>query len=146
MTAKEYLGRLRSLEMRVSANAKEIESLNDLATHITSAINSDGVHVGGSTSDKLGNCVARIVDLQRQIDADILLLEGMRCEIIDQIDNVKNEKHRELLRMRYVSCMTFEEIAVAMDQSYRHTTRLHGHALRDFAEKNSEIFKKGQNS
>lgn len=145
MTAKEYLGRLRSLEMRVSANAKEIESLNELATHITSAINSDGIHVTGSTSDKLGNCVTRIIDLQRAIDSDIIVLEGLRGEIISQIDNVRNDKHRELLRMRYVSGMTFEEIAVEMDMSWRHIIRLHGYALKEFAEKNSEIFKKGQN-
>ncbi len=139
MTAKEYLGRLRSLELRLLANANEIENLTNIATHITSAINSDGIHTTGTTSDKLGNCVARIVDLQHEIDADIENLEKLRCEIISSIDNVQTTKHRELLRMRYVSHMTFEEIAVEMDISFRHTTRLHGRALQEFAQKNKKI-------
>lgn len=142
MTAKEYLSRLRSLELRMSANASEIESLQTIATHITSAINSDGIHTTGMTSDKLGNCVSRIVDLQREIDSDIGSLEKVRQEIVDSIENVADSKHRELLRMRYVSHMTFEEIAVEMGISFRHATRLHGRALQSFTEKNFEILKK----
>lgn len=138
MTAKEYLGRLRSLELRLLANANEIENLTNIATHITSAINSDGIHTTGTTSDKLGNCVARIVDLQHEIDADIESLEKLRSEIIDSIDNVKTDKYRELLRMRYVCHMTFEEIAVEMDMSKRHVLRLHGYALQEFSRKNQK--------
>ena len=141
MTAKEYLSRLRSLEMRLTANVNEIEALSEVATHITSAINSDGIHVTGATSDKLGNCVARLVDLQSEIDADIAKLQNVRQEIVSSLDNVMTPKHRELLRMRYVSHMTFEEIAVAMDMTKRHVIRLHGWALKDFSEKNREILK-----
>lgn len=139
MTAKEYLSRLRSIELRLMAEANEIEALSDMATHITSAINSDGIHTSGATSDKLGNCVSRLVDLQRGIDSDILMLEKVRGEIIASLDNVPNDKYRELLRMRYVGHMTFEEIAIAMDMSWRHTVRLHGRALQDFSEKNQKI-------
>ena len=142
MTAKEYLSRLRSLELRMSANASEIESLQTLATHITSAINSDGIHTTGMTSDKLGNCVSRIVDLQREINEDIDNLEIVRREIIDSLEKVANSQYRELLRMRYVSGMTFEEIAVDMDKSYRWITKLHGRALQEFSKKNQEILKK----
>lgn len=142
MTAKEYLSRLRSLELRLLSSANEIENLTNIATTITSAINSDGIHTTGTTSDKLGNCVAKIVDLQYEIDADMRDLEAVRKEIIDSLDNVSNGKHRELLRMRYISHMTFEEIAVAMDMSWRHVIRLHGYALKEFAEKNCEILKK----
>ena len=142
MTAKEYLGRLRSLELRLLSSANEIENLTNIATTITSAINSDGIHTTGTTSDKLGNCVAKIVDLQHEIDADMRNLEEVRKEIIDSLDNVSNGKHRELLRMRYVSHMTFEEIAVAMDMSWRWIIKLHGRALQEFSEKNREILKK----
>lgn len=139
MTAKEYLSRLRSIELRLMAEANEIEALSDMATHITSAINSDGIHTTGATSDKLGNCVSRLVDLQRDIDSDILMLEKVRGEIIASLDNVPNDKYRELLRMRYVGHMTFEEIAIAMDMSWRHTVRLHGRALQNFSEKNQKV-------
>lgn len=139
MTAKEYLSRLRSIELRLMAEANEIEALSDMATHITSAINSDGIHTTGATSDKLGNCVSRLVDLQREIDSDINSLEKVRGEIIASLDKVTDDKYRELLRMRYVSHMTFEEIAVKMDMSWRHTVRLHGRALQNFSEKNKKV-------
>lgn len=139
MTAKEYLSRLRSIELRLMAEANEIEALSDMATHITSAINSDGIHTSGATSDKLGNCVSRLVDLQRDIDSDILTLEKVRGEIIASLDNVQNDKYRELLRMRYVGHMTFEEISIAMDMSWRWTIKLHGRALQEFSEKNKKV-------
>lgn len=142
MTAKEYLSRLRSIELRLMAEANEIEALSDMATHITSAINSDGIHTSGATSDKLGNCVSRLVDLQRDIDSDILTLEKVRGEIIASLDNVQNDKYRELLRMRYVGHMTLEEIADAMDMSKRWIIKLHGRALQEFYRKNQNIFKK----
>jgi DNA-directed RNA polymerase specialized sigma24 family protein len=142
MTAKEYLSRLRSIELRLMAEANEIEALSDMATHITSAINSDGIHTTGATSDKLGNCVSRLVDLQRDIDSDVLMLEKVRGEIIASLDNVPNDKYRELLRMRYVGHMTFEEIAIAMDMSKRWIIKLHGRALQEFYRKNQNIFKK----
>ena len=142
MTAKEYLSRLRSIELRLMAEANEIEALSDMATHITSAINSDGIHTSGATSDKLGNCVSRLVDLQRDIDSDILMLEKVRGEIIASLDNVQNDKYRELLRMRYVGHMTLEEIADAMDMSKRWIIKLHGRALQEFYRKNQNIFKK----
>ena len=142
MTAKEYLSRLRSIELRLMAEANEIEALSDMATHITSAINSDGIHTSGATSDKLGNCVSRLVDLQRDIDSDILTLEKVRGEIIASLDNVPNDKYRELLRMRYVGHMTLEEIADAMDMSKRWIIKLHGRALQEFYRKNQNIFKK----
>jgi DNA-directed RNA polymerase specialized sigma24 family protein len=123
------------------AEANEIEALSDMATHITSAINSDGIHTTGATSDKLGNCVSRLVDLQRDIDSDVLMLEKVRGEIIASLDNVPNDKYRELLRMRYVGHMTFEEIAIAMDKTYRWITKLHGRALQEFSRKNREILK-----
>jgi DNA-directed RNA polymerase specialized sigma subunit len=144
MTAKEYLSRLRTLEIRMTSSANEIENLTNIATSITSAINSDGIHTTGTTSDKLGNCVARIVDIQREINADVDEYSRLRKETIDLIDELPTVKHRELLRMRYVGNMTFEQIAIAMDMSWRHTVRLHGYALREFGEKNRDFLKKTQ--
>ena len=144
MTAKEYLSRLRSIELRLMAEANEIEALSDMATHITSAINSDGIHTTGATSDKLGNCVSRLVDLQRNIDSDILMLEKVRGEIIASLDNVPNDKYRELLRMRYVGHMTFAEIAEAMDITWQWAITLHGRALKEYSQKNQKKLKNSE--
>ena len=141
MTAKEYLSRLRSLELRLLANANEIENLTTIATHITSAINSDGIHTTGTTSDKLGSCVARIVDLRNEIDADVDNLEKVRKEIIDSIETVQTTKYRELLRLRYVCHMTFAEIAETMDITWQWAITLHGRALKEYSQKNQKKLK-----
>lgn len=45
------------------------------------------------------------------------------------IDQVKDDRLREVLLLRYVSIMSWEEIAVSMSYSYMHVCRLHGDAL-----------------
>lgn len=135
MTAKEYLSQLRHLKIRMISNANEIESLTDVATSITSAINNDGIQTTGATSDKLGNCVARIIDMQNQIIADTDRLEELRVEIVARIDLLDNPKYRDLLMLRYVNDMTFEEIADTMDCTRRWITKLHGRALHEFSTK-----------
>ncbi len=139
MTAKEYLSRLRSMENRIVSNANELERLSDIASSITSVINNENVQTTGTTSDKLGNCVAKIVDIQNTIDDDICRLEGLRMEIIEKIEGLDNQSHVDLLMFRYVNGMTFEEIAVEMGFSWRHTMRVHGHALAEFSKRYPQI-------
>ena len=56
-------------------------------------------------------------------------LYRVKHEALEVIEKVPDDKLRELLLLRYISVMTWEEIAVSMGLSYRHVCRLHGDAL-----------------
>lgn len=86
-----------------------------------------GMPHGGSTTRE--DTYVKIVDLSREIDAEIDAYVDMRRDIETTIETVDDETLRTLLRYRYLFDRTWEEIAVKMNYTYRHITRMHGNAL-----------------
>ena len=54
--------------------------------------------------------------------------------ITDALERMPNETEKTLLMLRYINGKTFEQVAVEMGYSWRHTLRLHGQALAHFME------------
>lgn len=128
MTAKEYLSQIRKSDNQINNKLAEISRLREMATSITSTLKDDVVQTSGS-GDKLGEVVSKIVDLENEINADVDKLVDTKKEIMSVIDTLK-EPFCDLLYKRYLHYMTWEEIAVAMNYSFRHVTRMHGTALQ----------------
>lgn len=134
MDAKEYLMSLKHIEVRIRNMSEELQRYNDIATNISARM--DGERVQTSLSgDKLSMAVAKIVDLEKEIYDEIEHLKIVRRDIIDKISTVENPMYRDVLYMRYVNHLTFEQIAVNLDKSWRHIIRVHGYALKNFSKK-----------
>ena len=91
----------------------------------------DGMPHGSSHSD-LSDYVA-ILDEQ----IDLLKeerLEKVRCyqKIERQISQMENEDEQEVLRLRYILGMKWEEVAVKMNYSWKWVHKIHGRALMNF--------------
>jgi hypothetical protein len=128
MTAKEYLQRYLEANREIDAKLIQAHALRDMATQTTSALDVD--HVQGGDADKVGRIVAKIVDIERTVDEGIDKLQGVKAEVEGVIDAVDNPRLRNLLRYRYISGLTFEDISVRTDRCWRQTIRLHGYALQ----------------
>lgn len=132
MTAKEYLEQARYLDQRINSKLTQVESLRSLATRVTT-VYSDMPHSPTPDNHKLEKIIAKIVDLENEIDTDVDSLVDLKKEIVNAVNAVENDKYRVLLEMRYLSYQTWEQIAVAMDCDIRQVYRLHGHALEKFS-------------
>ena len=66
MTAKEYLGQARFLDMRINSKIQQVASLNELATKCTATISDmpGNPNRGGS---RMADAVIKIIDLQEEI-------------------------------------------------------------------------------
>ena len=75
MTAKEYLGQARFLDMRINSKIQQVASLNELATKCTATISDmpGNPNRGGS---RMADAVIKIIDLQEEINRDIDKLSG----------------------------------------------------------------------
>ena len=126
---KEYLKSYRRAIKREQDILDEIQRLR-LDKMFPSVVN-DGMPHGSSYSD-LSDYAAI---LNEQID---LLkeerLEKVRCyqKIERQISQMENEDEQEVLRLRYILGMKWEEVAVKMDYSWRQIHRIHSSALKNF--------------
>lgn len=139
MTAKEYLQKIKDLEKNIAQLNTDIQNLADMATSITQTMKQDAVQSSGS-QQRMADAVTAMVYKKEMLAENIELYLSTSSLIKSQIDDMPKRRIRDLLWYRYVEGLTFEKIAVEMDLSWRHVIRLHGTALKEFAEKYSDFF------
>lgn len=128
MTTKEFLQQYRDAEEAINGRLEEISRLRAMAMNVTQTLSKAPAH--GHESDKIATIVSKIVDMEREVDGGIDRLQDMKKAVCAAIMAVPDTGQRTVLRMRYVNCLRWEEIAVRLNYTYRHVTRLHGQALK----------------
>ena len=73
--------------------------------------------------------LAKIMDMEDEINNDIDALVDLKREIKRTIERVENPEYLILLELRYLCFKRWEEIAVMMNYNIRHIYRLHDEAL-----------------
>ena len=126
---KEYLKSYRRAIKREQDILDEIQRLR-LDKMFPSVVN-DGMPHGSSHSDL--SDYAAILDEQIELLKEERL-EKVRCyqKIERQISQMENEDEQEVLRLRYILGMKWEEVAVKMGYSWKQTHRIHSSALKNF--------------
>ena len=123
MTVKEYLGQAYRLDQRINSKLEQVASLNELATKCTSTLTGMPRNPNRGTST-MADAVAKIVDLQAEINRDIDRLVDLKREMVRLIKAVDNTEYQTLLELRYLCFKTWEQIAVDMGYSIQHIYRL----------------------
>lgn len=125
---KEFLKRYQKAVRREQDILDEIQRLR--ADKMFPSVCNDGMPRGSSQTD--------LSDYMAEIDAAIEDLKKERLkkikiyrEIEMRIRCMKDEDEQEVLRMRYIKGMKWEDIAEKMNYSYSGTLKLHGRALTD---------------
>lgn len=131
LNAKEYLLQYTDLARQIVNKAEEIQRLETLVTKVNTPTDSSDRVKSSGNQDKMADAVCKIADLQTELQADITRMADLQDEIKQTISKVSNTEHRDVLYKRYILNMTWERIAVELNVSYRHTTRLHGIALQE---------------
>lgn len=132
MTAKQYLGQIRILDIKIRQRQREAAELK-LAATCTGSISAQGEKVQTSPSgDKLLNVVAKYVDLEAETQDMIDVMQKRRHKIISEIQSLEDSRYVEILYKRYVEFKSFDLIAVEMKYEYKWTCKLHGKALLAF--------------
>ena len=128
MTAKEFLNQAHRLDQRINSKLDQVASLNDLATKATAVI-SDMPGSATRNITRMEDTIAKIIDLEHEIDKDIDRLVDLKAEIMNTIKAVDHLEYQTLLEKRYLCFQTWEQIAVDMGYDLRWVYRLHNKAL-----------------
>ena len=131
MTNKDkikYLKRYITLDREIDRKLEEVARLRSKLTRVTQVLTAEP-RGGGSIYGKTEEILAKIVDLENEIDVDIDRLVAIRDGIKTIIEAVEDDRERLLLQYRYLDGWTFEKIAVEMHYSWRQIHRLHSKAL-----------------
>ena len=129
MTAKEYLSQAYRLDQRINSKLEQVESLNGLATKVSSTLTGMPKNPNHATST-MADAVSKIIDLQAEINNDIDRLVDLKREMVTVIKAVANTECQTLLELRYLCFKTWEQIAVEMNYTVRNVHLLHKEALQ----------------
>ena len=129
MTARDYLSQAYRLDQRINSKLEQVESLNDLATKVSSTLTGMPKNPNRATST-MADTVTKIIALQAEINNDIDRLVDLKREMVAVIKAVANTERQTLLELRYLCFKTWEQIAVEMDYTVRNVHLLHKEALK----------------
>ena len=126
---KEFLRRYRRAVRREQEILNEIQRLR--ADKMFPSVCNDGMPRGSSQTD-LSDYAANIDEAIEELKEERLEKIKIYREIEIRIRCVKDEDEQEVLRLRYIKGMKWEEVAVKMNYSYRGVLKIHGKALENF--------------
>ena len=123
---KEFLKRYQKAVRREQDILDEIQRLR--ADKMFPSVCNDGMPRGSSQTD-LSDYAANIDEAIEELKEERLEKIKIYREIEMRIRCMKDEDEQEVLRMRYIKGMKWEDIAEKMKYSYSGTLKLHGRAL-----------------
>ena len=116
MTAKEYLSEVQRLQNTIVQTS--------------------------SPTDRIGDMVGKIVDLEAEIQNDMVDIAYKRHEIINMIHRLDSAAHMQALFGRYIQCRGLDAIGKDIGKSHRYMIEMHGKALKAFEMVNKDILEK----
>ena len=128
MTTKEFLNQAYRIDQRINSKLEQIISLHALATKATSTLSDMPINKTESQS-RMADVIAKIVDLETEINKDIEKLVEIKKNIVSTIKKVQNPELQTLLELRYLCFRTWEQIAVEMNYDLRYLHKLHKRSL-----------------
>ncbi|MDK8636194.1 RNA polymerase subunit sigma-70, partial [Bifidobacterium sp. UMB6791A] len=111
MNKKEYLRQAYLLDKRIKADMDEVVRLRELATSVSSLrYDREYVQTTRSIEAPFVKALIRVMDLEAKINMEITMLISLKEQILDVISKLESVDEQMILRYRYMSNMTWEDI------------------------------------
>ncbi len=129
MNSIAYISQIDKINALIECKEAEIANLYDVATSITAAMKDDCVQ-HSDVSDKVGNSVAKITDLQNELQLEIERYKVVRTEIFNSISQLEPQEMKVLYK-RYFQKKSVTKIAEEMNYSRQNISIIHKKALKN---------------
>ena len=126
----DWLDQVKKLDELINAKLAERRLLMDMATKITPEVSD--MPRGGGVSDKVGNVVAKLVDLAKETDDLVDRYVDHRDLVIKTLEKLPPMEYGALHR-HFIQYMTWEEVAADMGKSYMQVWRYKKKGLETLA-------------
>ena len=130
MLAKEFLKKIITIDELINCKIEQVKDLRDSLSSVSSNLSADKVQ-SSANPDRFTNTIAKIIDLEAEINRDIDRLVDYKKMARDLIEQMDTDIEKIILYKRYFEGKTFEKISVECGYSWRQTHRLHSQALQN---------------
>jgi DNA-directed RNA polymerase specialized sigma subunit len=134
VTAKEYLLQIKEQNNHIRKQQEYIQRLKDSLGIAGISYDKERVQTSHEP-DSFAKIICQIDEEEQVLDKMKTRLVNIRVKIINEIHQLGNEKHQDVLNHVYVDEMSLKKTASAMHFSYDYVKELHIAALNEFEEK-----------
>lgn len=122
---KKYLKQAYKLDRRIQRERRNLDKLRSAAEYTSPGFGGGG----GTGGDRISESVSRIMEKEARVRELTDVYTEKYIEIENVIHSVGDDVLEEVLELRYLHYMKWEDIAERMHYSKRRVTQLHGKAL-----------------
>lgn len=130
VNAEQFLKQAYKLNEQIECDKEELESLRSLAESVSGDMTQERVQTS-TVGDKIVNIIAKIVDLENEINDEIEQLLEVKKNIRDVINQLENVNEKLVLKYRYLLFFQWDEICDKLNYSRRQIGRIHDSALEN---------------
>jgi DNA-directed RNA polymerase specialized sigma subunit len=130
---KQQLQEYYWLKKNIKKLEEKLLELETEAKRVTTVYTKTKSSGKGSSKDRLGEIVAKIVDVQDQIN-ELTVKAYEQAMAIEKAIIALPNRERYLIRLRYIDSLSWYEIMDEMHYSWKQVHRIHAEALRLLAE------------
>lgn len=123
-----YLKQAKRLDDIINLKIEQLSDLKLQSTAISSLHDTEKVKTS-LNPNQLSGLVAKMVDLENEINKEIDKLYSVKKDIMHSINLIDNKDYQVLLNLRYLNFLTWEEIAAKMRYSIRWIYKMHKEAI-----------------
>lgn len=129
MNSEEFLKRGCRLKLEIESKKEVLEELKTNLDGLQAIRVSEKVQGGPLPSDEnMVNRINKIIEEEKKIE----ILYDFMADLSSEIDKVEDVLERAILRYRYITCLTWEQIAEKMGYCLSQVYRIHNRAFKNF--------------
>lgn len=132
MTTEEYLNSIQTYEKRIEIKIMELCRLKTMSNNVCKSNLDERVQNNTQSKDSVGDAVAKIIDLEKNVDSVVDDFIRKRNEIIKKLDGIKNVQYYQVLSLKYINNKTYKEIAELLGCSIMQINRIRQKAILEF--------------
>ena len=129
MMAIEYLEQVRELDGRISKKIKAAKQWREMAYRISGAPLKPRYNPNRADSAPYEKCILKAEELEKEISADIDRLADLKLEVEMQLIMIDDDMCQEILRLRYVELLMWDDIVRTVDKCRSYVFSKHREAL-----------------
>ena len=128
MTTKEYFSQTLTLNKRIKSKLDHLAVIRELVSKATSTM-SDMPPCESRDVHQMEEAICRMVDLEKEVDADVERLVNLRLEQVRIISEIEKPLYQLILEQRYLCCHSWDYISEELEYDQRYLLRLNNEAL-----------------
>lgn len=130
---KDYLKQIENMDLYIQQLISEVEELRSLSQSVSSVQYGERIKSGSQKNEApFVNYLVKINELEIKINQEIDKFVDLKTVIISAIEELDDLEERILLRAKYISRKSWDDIFEQLNRSRSATYRVHASALEHF--------------